>query len=289
MADLPDLTVLRRAWSGYADLGTTHSVRVNGVEIGGDRPVVIAGPCAVESYEHTLAVAKAVHATGVRLMRGGAYKPRTSPYGFQGLGEEGLEILAQVRRDTGVGIVTEVLDPRLVEQVAEVADVLQVGSRSMQNFPLLKEVGKANKPVLLKRSFSATLKEWLCAAEYVAIEGNRDIVLCERGVRGAVHWAYSRNLLDLNVIEPVRRASPLPIIVDPSHASGQATLVPALSQAALAAGAHGLLIEALADDARRCELRCDADQAILPDALQSIVEAAHGMTVPPLSGENGGG
>jgi len=285
--DLPDLSVLRRCWPGFEDLSTTHGVRVNGVEIGGARPVVIAGPCAVESFEHTLAVAKAVTAAGVRLMRGGAYKPRTNPHGFSGLGREGLRILTEVRSRTGVGIVTEVLDTRRVEDVAAVADVIQIGSRSMQNFPLLKEVGRTGKPVLLKRAFSGTLEEWLCAAEYVALEGTRDIILCERGVRGAAHWAYSRNLLDLTVIEPLRTVTPLPIIIDPSHATGQASMVPSMSYAALAAGAHGLLIEAMADSTEREALRCDACQAIRPKVLSEIVDRAGGMVVPPVYGPNG--
>ena len=287
MAPLPDLSVLRRCWPGYEDLATTHAFQVNGVQIGGARPVVIAGPCAVESFDHTLAVARAVKAAGAHLLRGGAFKPRTSPHEFQGLGREGLEILAEVRRLTGLGIVTEVLDPRLVGEVAAVADVVQVGSRSMQNFPLLEEVGRAGKPVLLKRAFSGTLKEWLCAAEYIALGGTKDIILCERGVRGAPHWAYSRNLVDLAVIEPLRNVSPLPLIVDPSHATGKASMVPGMSRAALAAGAHGLLIEAMADDTERAALRCDARQAIRPRALAEIVAFADGMTVPPVYGPHG--
>ncbi len=274
---LPNLTLLRRRWPEYADPSTTHPVRVNGVTIGGRRPVIIAGPCAVESFEQTLAIAQAVREAGADLLRGGVYKPRTNPYSFQGLGRQGLEILAEVRRLTGLGIVTEVMDTRLVEEVAEYADVLQVGSRSMQNFPLLVEVGRRRRPVLLKRGWSATLEEWLCAAEYIGKEGNRDILLCERGIRASCHWDYARNLLDLNVIEPLRRATPLPIIVDPSHATGSAALVPSMSRAALAAGAHGLLIEVIASEESRPAARCDADQGILPAELAEIVAAARAM------------
>ncbi len=165
------------------------------------------------------------------------------------------------------------MDPRLVEQVAEYADMLQIGSRSMQNFPLLTEVGRAGRPVLLKRAWSATLEEWLCAAEYIAKEGNLNIVLCERGIRASCHWEYARNVLDLNVLEPLRSATPLPVIVDPSHATGQWSLVATLSQAALAAGAHGLLIEVVDTEATRAKLKCDAEQGIPPEVLAEIFEA----------------
>jgi 3-deoxy-7-phosphoheptulonate synthase len=265
---------LRRCWPEYADAATTHRVSINGVEIGGADPVIIAGPCAVESFDQTLQVASAVAERGVRLMRGGVYKPRTNPHEFQGLQEEGLEILAEVRRRTGLGIVTEVMDPRLVEKVAACADMLQIGSRSMQSFPLLSEVGKSSVPVLLKRGWSSTLEEWLCAAEYIAKEGNRDVVLCERGVRASCHWSYARNLLDLNVLEPLRRATPLPVVVDPSHATGRWQLVAGLSGAALAAGAHGLLIEVVESEEARKTLQCDAPQGITPDILTDIVAAA---------------
>ncbi|MFQ5763291.1 MAG: 3-deoxy-7-phosphoheptulonate synthase [Rhodospirillales bacterium] len=277
---LPDLSVLRRSWTPYRDPATTHAFDVAGVSVGGSRPVVIAGPCAVESYEQTLSIATAVRDAGGHLLRGGAYKPRTNPHSFQGLGEEGLKILAAVRRETGLGIVTEVMDPRLVEQVGRHADMLQIGSRSMQNFPLLKEVGRSGKPVLLKRGWSSTLEEWLCAAEYVAQEGNLDIALCERGIRASCHWSYARNLLDLNVIQPLRQNTPLPVIVDPSHAAGLWSLVGALSRAALATGAHGLLIEAVGPEAHRKDLRCDAEQGVPPDILAEITAAARNMEVP---------
>jgi 3-deoxy-7-phosphoheptulonate synthase len=276
MDELPDLQILRRRWSEYGDPETTHEVAVNGI-VFGKRPVVIAGPCAVESYEQTLNIARAVKRAGGQLLRGGVYKPRTNPHDFQTLGAEGLKILAEVRKETGLGIVTEVLDPRLVEQVAEVADMLQLGSRSMHSSPLLIEAGKAGKPVLLKRGWSATLEEWLCAAEYVACHGNRDIIMCERGIRASCHWAYARNLLDLNVIEPLKHATPLPVIVDPSHSTGQWRLVSAMSRAALAAGAHGLLIEVVDREEVRSTLKCDPEQGIPPELLAEIVRIAHGM------------
>ncbi len=276
---LPDLQILRKSWSPYRDPTTTHQVVVKGVPIGGPDPVIIAGPCAVESYEQTMSLAKLVRGAGVRLMRGGVYKPRTSPHSFQGLGAEGLEILSEVRRATGLGIVTEVMDPRLVEKVAEHADMLQIGSRSMQNFPLLTEVGRTRMPILLKRGWSATLEEWLCAAEYVAKGGNDRIVLCERGIRASCQSGYARNVLDLNVLEPLRRVTPLPVMVDPSHATGQWSLVAAMSGTALAAGAHGLLIEVVESEEQRASLRCDAEQGVTPDILNGIIVAARGEPV----------
>ncbi len=270
--ELPDLSILRRCWPEYADDNTTHCVDVKGALFGGAGCVVVAGPCAVESSEQTLNVAQAVSQAGGQLFRGGAYKPRTSPHSFQGLGLEGLEILAEVRRQTGLGIVTEVLDPRLVEQVATYADMLQIGSRSCQNFPLLSEVGKCSLPVLLKRGWSSTLKEWLCAAEYIAKEGNRNIVLCERGIRTSNHWSYAHSVLDLNIIEPLRRVTPLPVTVDPSHSTGQWSLVSSMCRAAVAARAHGLLIEVVEPDADRTQLKCDAGQGVSPDILADIVK-----------------
>lgn len=268
---LPDLSVLRSSWAQYSDLDTVRVVEVAGVEIGGTMRVVIAGPCAVESEEQTLAIAHATKAAGGDLLRGGCYKPRTNPHSFQGLGEEGLEILAMARQETGLGFVTEVMDPRLVERVAGYADMIQIGSRSMQNFPLLTEVGRSGLPVLLKRGWSATLDEWLGAAEYIAAEGNTQIVLCERGLRSGCTSEYSRNVLDLNVIEPLRQVTPLPIVVDPSHAAGRAELVPALAKAALSAGAHGLLIEVVASEGMRSSLCCDGDQGVVPESLRDII------------------
>jgi 3-deoxy-7-phosphoheptulonate synthase len=258
-------------------------VAVAGVEIGGPERVVIAGPCAVESYEQTLAIARAARAAGCSLMRGGAYKPRTDPSAFQGLGPKGLEILAEVRRQTGLGIVTEVLDPRLVEQVASVADMLQIGSRSMQNFPLLTEVGRSSVPVLLKRGWAATLREWLGAAEYIAQAGNREIVLCERGVRASFSWSQARVALDLDVIEPARQATPLPIIVDPSHSTEDWTQVPGLSRAAVNAGAHGLLIEVLEPGADRSCIKCDAHRGIPSELLAEIVKSVRSAEEQPVT------
>ena len=278
-----DLTVHRRRWREYADVATTHQVIVHGVTFGGPKPIIIAGPCAVESYAQTLNTARAVRAAGGHLLRGGAFKPRTSPHSFQGLGVEGLEILAEVRRLTGLGVVTEVLDPRLVETVAEYADMLQIGSRSMQNFPLLTEVGRTSRPVLLKRGWSSTLEEWLSAADYIAKEGNCAIVLCERGIRTSCHWRHARNVFDLNVIEPLRRATPLPVIGDPSHATGNWSLVPSVSRAALAAGVHGLLIEVMEPGGDRSKLKCDAEQAISPEALSLIVACAKENEVPAVA------
>ncbi len=272
--NLPELGVLRRYWSGFEDPDATHAVLVGRTEIGGDDPVIIAGPCAIESFEQTLAVARAVRGAGVAIMRGGAFKPRTYPGSFQGLGEEGLEILAEVRRETGLAIVTEVMDPRLVERVASVADMLQIGSRSMQNTPLLIEAGRSGKPVLLKRGFSATLGEWLGAADYVKREGNTRIVLCERGLRVPASEGYARAVLDLNVIHAIRTLTPLPVLVDPSHAAGRWDRVEPLARAGLAASAHGLLIEAVAAETDRALLRSDAEQGIPPDVLARIVEYA---------------
>jgi 3-deoxy-7-phosphoheptulonate synthase len=277
---LPELGILRRCWPEYDDDSTTHEVHVGDVVFGGTAPVIVAGPCAVESLEQTLGIARAVRQAGGVLLRGGVFKPRSNPHSFQGLGLEGLEILAEARRQTGLGVVTEVLDPRLVETVAAVADMIQVGSRSMHNFPLLTEVGRTSKPVLLKRGWSATLEEWLCAAEYVAKEGNRDIVLCERGVRTSCHWSYARSVLDLNVIEPLRRATALPVIVDPSHATGDWRLVAPLSRAAIAAGAHGLLIEVVLGERERASVRCDAQQGVPPELLQSIVQDVRDLPAP---------
>jgi len=282
--ELPELSILRRNWLEYEDSSKTHEVSVGRVTVGGARPVIVAGPCAVESFEQTLGIAEAVSHAGGDLLRGGAYKPRTNPHSFQGLGREALEILAEVRRRTGLGVVTEVMDPRLVEEMSTYVDVLQIGSRSMQNFPLLKEVGRSSSPVLLKRGWSSTLEEWLGAAEYIALEGNRDIILCERGIRASCHDGYARHILDLNVIEAVRDAVPLPVIVDPSHAAGTASRVTALGRAALAAGAHGLLIEVVLSEEQRAGLKCDAKQGVLPDALADIIACAHGTETAVTAG-----
>ncbi|MCE9551545.1 MAG: 3-deoxy-7-phosphoheptulonate synthase, partial [Betaproteobacteria bacterium] len=208
----------------------------NGVRFGQDTLNVFAGLCAVDNAEHVEIMLKALRDNGQVCTRMGAYKPRTSPYDFQGLGRAGLEILAEARAETGLPIVTEVMDPRLVEEACRYADLLQIGARSMQNFPLLREVGRCGKPVMLKRHWAATLVEWLCAAEYVASEGNLDVILCERGIRTFSQGEYNRNTLDLNVIPAVRRETFLPVIVDPSHGTGVAELVPSASGAAIGAG-----------------------------------------------------
>jgi len=248
-------------------------VPVAGVPLGGREPVVIAGPCAVESRAQTLSLARAVKEAGAKLLRGGAFKPRTSPRDFQGLGREGLEILAQARAETGLGIVTEVLDVRDLERVAAVADMLQVGSRSMQNFPLLRELGRQAKPVLLKRGAAATLREWLGAAEYVLAGGNRGVVLCERGIRTPGDGEYCRYTLDVNVVQAVHRLVDLPVIVDPSHATGRAEFVTQAALAGLAAGADGLLVEVIGTDTDRATVRCDAAQGIRPAQLRALIEA----------------
>lgn len=216
-------------------------ISLGDVKIGGADPVIIAGPCAVESEDQILETARLVRSQGVRLMRGGAFKPRTSPYSFAGLGEAGLRLLAEAREKTGVMIVTEVLDTRDVGLVSQYADVLQIGSRNMQNYKLLRAVGQTKKPILLKRGMSAQLQEFLMSAEYIMAEGNQQVILCERGIRTFVE--YSRNTLDLNVIPAIKKISHLPIIVDPSHGTGRRDLVEPMSMAALAAGADGLIVE----------------------------------------------
>jgi 3-deoxy-7-phosphoheptulonate synthase len=203
--------------------------------------VVMAGPCAIESEEQALTIARLVKAEGAQIFRGGAYKPRTSPYSYQGMGETGLKILDKMRRETGLLIVTEAVDHDSLKQVAEYADIVQIGARNMQNYTLLRHAGKIDKPILLKRGMYATLDEWLMAAEYVMSEGNSQVIMCERGVRAI--GGHARNLLDLATIPAVRRESHLPIVVDPSHAAGRRDLVPPLARAAVAAGADGLLIE----------------------------------------------
>jgi len=272
LGDLPRICpLISRRVQESADTMETRVVQVGAVRFGDARPVVIAGPCAVESREQTLEVARAVKAAGAEMLRGGAYKPRTSPHDFQGLGVEGLRILREASRETGLPVVTEVMDPRLVETVAEYADMLQIGSRNMQNYPLLVEAGKSGKPVLLKRGMAASLCEWLGAAEYVAKEGNLEIVLCERGIKAFPAGEYSRNVLDLNVIPAVKEETFLPVIVDPSHATGVASMVEGASCAAVEYGSHGLIIEVACDEEGSPRPKCDAVQAINPATLRRIV------------------
>jgi len=216
-------------------------VRVGKTAIGGGELTLIAGPCAVESRDQLMEVATRVKAAGATILRGGAYKPRTSPYSFQGLEERGLELLAEARELTGLPVITEVVSPEHAKMVADYCDILQVGARNMQNFALLKAVGRVNKPVLLKRGLSATIEEWLLAAEYIMAGGNHNVILCERGIR--THETYTRNTLDLSAVALVKELSHLPVIVDPSHATGRWKLVLPLSRAALAAGADGVMVE----------------------------------------------
>ena len=216
-------------------------VNVNGVAVGGDKFVVMAGPCAVENRDQVLTAARAVKAGGACVLRGGAFKPRTSPYSFQGLGEEGLKILLAAKRETGLPIVTEVISPELVPLVSEYADILQIGARNMQNYALLEAVGKVRKPVLLKRGMMSTIEELLMAAEYVLSNGNQQVILCERGIR--TFEKATRNTLDISAVPVIKRNSHLPIIVDPSHAAGHTEFVVPLALAAVAAGADGIIVE----------------------------------------------
>jgi 3-deoxy-7-phosphoheptulonate synthase len=236
------------------------------VWVGGTNVTIVAGPCAIENRGQTRAIAKAVSAAGVRLFRGGAYKPRTSPYSFQGLGEEGLKLLAEVREEFGLGIVTEAVDNESLDLVEKYADVIQIGARNMQNFSLLKRAGHSRKPVLLKRGMSATLDEFLMAAEYMLAEGNYNVILCERGVR--TFSDHTRNTLDLSVIPAVQKRSHLPILVDPSHGTGRRHKVLPLSRAAVAVGADGLLVEV--HNAPEKALS-DGIQSILPEELEGLI------------------
>jgi 3-deoxy-7-phosphoheptulonate synthase len=227
---------------------------------------LIAGPCTVESEDQTLTIARAVKKAGANILRGGAFKPRTSPYSFQGLGPEGLEILSQARKETGLPIVTEIMDTRHIAMVSEYADMFQIGSRNMQNFTLLKEVGRTDKPVLLKRGMNATLEEWINCAEYILSEGNPHVVLCERGIR--TFETYTRNTLDLSIIPAVKEITHLPVIVDPSHATGRASLVERMGLAAVAAGSDGIMIEVHPDPA---EALCDNEQLLTLSEFEGLV------------------
>ncbi|MDW7729222.1 MAG: 3-deoxy-7-phosphoheptulonate synthase [Bacillota bacterium] len=246
--------------------GKRTRIKIGDIVIGEDF-VVIAGPCGVESEKQTVDTAKAVKAGGGMMFRGGAYKPRTSPYDFQGLGLQGLKILEKAKVKTGLPIVTEVIDPRDVSWVCEFADILQIGARNMQNFSLLKEVGKAGKPVLLKRGMYSTLKEWLNCAEYILAEGNMDVILCERGIR--TFETYTRNTLDLSMIPAIKELSHLPVLVDPSHGTGKLSLIEKMSFAAIAAGADGLLLEVHINP---CEAKSDADQQFNPEQFAQLMK-----------------
>jgi 3-deoxy-7-phosphoheptulonate synthase len=242
-------------------------VKVNGIPIGGREVVIMAGPCAVENQEQLFQTARIVRAGGAAILRGGAFKPRTSPYSFQGLGVDGLKMMAEARAETGLSVVTEVMDTRQVEVVARYADILQIGSRNMQNFPLLKEAGQFPKPILLKRGMMATIDEYLNAAEYIMAHGNPSVILCERGIR--TFESATRFTLDLNAIPLLKEKTHLPVIVDPSHGTGIRSLVPTMARAAVAAGADGLLLEV---HFRPEEALCDGSQSLYPDDFDALVK-----------------
>lgn len=253
-------------------------VNVAGRKFGGEHFQLIAGPCSVESEKQIVEVAKAVQAAGAGLLRGGAFKPRTSPYAFQGLREDGLKLLLLAKRETGMPIVTEIMSVRHIDLFADV-DVVQIGARDMQNFELLKEVGRTKKPVLLKRGLANTIEEWLMSAEYLMSEGAKDIILCERGIR--TFEPYTRNTLDLSAIPLVKELTHLPVIVDPSHASGLSRLVKPLSLASVGAGAHGLMIEVHNDPPHAL---CDGAQSVRPEEFAEIVKKVDVML--PLVGKS---
>jgi len=241
-------------------------IQVGDVSIGAEKIAVIAGPCSVESREQMLEVARSVKASGAAMIRGGAFKPRTLPYSFQGLGVEGLKILAEAREETGLPVVTEVISPESVGIVEEYADVLQIGARNMQNYPLLKRVGEASKPVLLKRGLSSTIEEWLGAAEYVLAGGNEEVILCERGIR--TYQKLTRFTLDLSAVPLLKEVSPLPVVVDPSHGTGIRSLVSPMAKAAVAAGADGLLIEVHPNPE---EAKSDGPQSLRPQEFRELM------------------
>lgn len=241
-------------------------VSIKGIRIGSSEVVIIAGPCAVENYEQMTETARYVRSAGGALLRGGAFKPRSSPYNFQGLGEEGVKMLRDISRESGLPFVTEVMDTRQVEFVAEYADMLQVGSRNMQNYPLLKEVGRQRKPILLKRGMMATIEEFLLAAEYILNQGNGQIVLCERGIR--TFETATRNTLDLSAVPMLKHLTHLPVIVDPSHGTGHRWMVPPMAKAAVAAGADGLIMEV---HYKPDEALCDGHQSLDPDEFTRLM------------------
>jgi 3-deoxy-7-phosphoheptulonate synthase len=249
-------------------------ISVGGITIGGPELVVMAGPCAIEGEEQLMEAAEAVKSAGAAVLRAGAFKPRTSPYSFQGLEQEGLHFLDEVRVKTGLLIVTEVMDQFTVGEVAETADIIQVGARNMQNYYLLRELGKIRKPVLLKRGLSATIEEWLMAAEYILSGGNYEVILCERGIR--TFEPYTRNTLDLSAVPLIKQLSHLPIIVDPSHGTGLSGLVPAMSKAALAAGADGLMIEVHPHPE---DALSDGPQSLTPDQFRKLIKELKGVAL----------
>jgi 3-deoxy-7-phosphoheptulonate synthase len=244
----------------------TTIVKINGVEVGGSEVVIIAGPCAVESEEQLFETARAVKKAGAKLLRGGAFKPRSSPYSFQGLGEEGLKLLSSISKETGLPVVTEVMDTRQMDLVAAYADMIQIGSRNMHNYPLLKEAGMCGKPVLLKRGMMATIEEFLLAAEYILHHGNDQIILCERGIR--TFETSTRNTLDLSAVPMLKRLCHLPVIVDPSHGTGLRWMVPAMTKASVAAGADGLIIEVHYNPEKAM---CDGHQSLSLDEFTQLM------------------
>ncbi|MBR6028643.1 MAG: 3-deoxy-7-phosphoheptulonate synthase [Clostridia bacterium] len=242
-------------------------VDVSGVAVGGGRLAVMAGPCSVESREQITGVAAAVKESGAAILRGGAFKPRTSPYAFQGLKYEGLELLKAAREATGLPIVSELMSPNDIERFVEDVDCIQVGARNMQNFDLLRQLGRTRKPILLKRGMSATIEEWLMSAEYIMSEGNENVILCERGIR--TFETYTRNTLDIGAVPVVKRLSHLPVIVDPSHGTGKRWMVEPMARAAIAVGADGLMIEVHNDPQHAL---CDGQQSITPDAFDEVMK-----------------
>jgi len=242
-------------------------VRTKGFSVGGKRISVIAGPCAVESREQLMKTAYMVKEAGAHAIRGGTYKPRTSPYSFQGMEDEGLELLAEAGRETGLATISEVIDEKSLDAALKYIDIIQIGARNMQNFQLLKAVGRINKPVVLKRGLSATIEEWLMAAEYIMSEGNYEVILCERGIR--TFETYTRNTLDLSAVPLIKKLSHLPVIVDPSHATGSWQLVGPLSKGSLAVGADGLLIEVHPDP---CNALCDGPQSLTPGHFSELMK-----------------
>jgi 3-deoxy-7-phosphoheptulonate synthase len=248
------------------------TINVGDIKIGAGRLVIMAGPCAVESEEQALTIARLVKKSGAEVFRGGAFKPRTSPYSFQGLGEKGLKILAKVRDETGLLIVTEAIDENSLELVDRYADIIQIGARNMHNYSLLRQAGHASKPVLLKRSFAATIEEWLMAAEYISSEGNSRVILCERGIR--TFSDNTRNTLDLAAIPSVKQVSHLPVIVDPSHAAGRRDYVIPLAKGAIAVGADGLLVEVHHDPPRALS---DGMQSLYPEQFDELVKEIKGL------------
>jgi len=252
-------------------------IKVGDVTIGGDQLAIMAGPCSVENREQILETARVVKAAGGHILRGGAFKPRTLPYSFQGLGEEGLKILAEARNETGLPIITEVMAPEDVELVESYADILQIGARNMQNFTLLKRVGRADKPVMLKRGMSSTIEEWLGCAEYILNEGNPEVILCERGIR--TYETITRNTLDLSAVPVIKQLSDLPVVVDPSHGTGIRSLVIPMAKAGVAAGADGLIIEVHPHPEKALS---DGDQSLHPPEFEALMRE-----IAPIAGAVG--